>query len=371
MKKVTLLSPFHGGSHQVWAEGYVKHSQYNVRLLTLPARFWRWRMHGAALTLAREFIALNESPDLILATDMMDLSTFLAACRKEIGQAHVALYMHENQLTYPFRSDHSPKARDHHYAFINISSMMVADRIYFATRFHRDALLQALEPFMKQFPDHNELESSHMIAEKSAVLPVAIDLDALQTPKGPKQSKTLAPLILWNHRWEHDKNPEDFFAALRIMKDENIDFRLALCGEHYRTIPASFSAAKKDFNDQLIHAGYAPRKTYENLLRQSDIVISTSHHEFFGIAIIEAIAAGALPLLPNRLSYPEIIPDAFHKHCLYSSQQALIDQLRQYLNNLPTMRKKLLGLDQHMQRFSWHSLAKHYDATLSCKRDTI
>ena len=39
-------------------------------MLTLPDRFWKWRMHGGAVTLARRFMADGVgSPDVVLATD--------------------------------------------------------------------------------------------------------------------------------------------------------------------------------------------------------------------------------------------------------------------------------------------------------------
>jgi len=41
-------------------------------------------------------------------------------------------------------------------------------------------------------------------------------------------------------------------------------------------------------------------------------VLSTARHEFFGIAVVEALLAGCLPWLPDRLSYPELLPPALH-----------------------------------------------------------
>ena len=43
------------------------------------------------------------------------------------------------------------------------------------------------------------------------------------------------------------------------------------------------------------------------MLQSMDVVISTAEHEFFGIAVCEAVWAGAVPVLPRRLSYPELV----------------------------------------------------------------
>ncbi|RIK20256.1 MAG: DUF3524 domain-containing protein, partial [Anaerolineae bacterium] len=126
--QILLLSPYHGGSHRAWAEGYQANSAHKLSLLTLPAHFWKWRMHGGAVTLARFWLdTLSEKlPDLILATDLLDLTTFLALTRHKTADVPVALYMHENQLTYPLPADptigpmrRQLGERDRHYAFIN------------------------------------------------------------------------------------------------------------------------------------------------------------------------------------------------------------------------------------------------------------
>ena len=79
--RIFLLEPYCGGSHQAWAEGYAAHSRHEVRLLTLPARFWKWRMQGGAVTLAQSARDLGVAPDLILASDMLNLPAFIALTR--------------------------------------------------------------------------------------------------------------------------------------------------------------------------------------------------------------------------------------------------------------------------------------------------
>ncbi|MCK5007550.1 MAG: DUF3524 domain-containing protein, partial [Spirochaetales bacterium] len=48
-KRFLFLEPFYGGSHREFAEGWQQSSRHTLELHTLPARFWKWRMRGAAL----------------------------------------------------------------------------------------------------------------------------------------------------------------------------------------------------------------------------------------------------------------------------------------------------------------------------------
>jgi glycosyltransferase involved in cell wall biosynthesis len=74
--------------------------------------------------------------------------------------------------------------------------------------------------------------------------------------------------------------------------------------------------------------GYAPDlAAYRAMLRQSDIVVSTAIQEFFGISVIEALYCGCVPVLPQRLSYPELLPVEHHAACLYTNDGALAERL--------------------------------------------
>ena len=225
--KIALISPYHGGSHQAWVTGYQKQSQHEVRPFTLPARFWKWRMHGGGVTLARRFLESGFRPDLILSTDMLDLTTFLALTREQTHGVTAVLYMHENQLTYPLPADKSKGPmrrqlgeRDHHYAFVNYTSMLAADRVFFNSQYHHDSFFEALPRFLKHFPEYNELNTVGELRVKSVVLPVGVDFGRLKCDEKRGVRSEEVPLIIWNQRWEYDKNPEAFFAALYELADE-------------------------------------------------------------------------------------------------------------------------------------------------------
>ncbi|MCP4359105.1 MAG: DUF3524 domain-containing protein [Chloroflexi bacterium] len=378
MKKILLVSPYHGGSHKAWAQGYRRHSEHEVVLLTLPDRFWKWRMHGGAVTLARRFQESNFEPDLILVTDMLDVTSFLALTRPQTAHTPLALYMHENQLTYPLpqNSQTGPMRRqlgerDYHYVFINYASMLAADHIFFNSQFHLDSWFTAVPKFLKHFPEYNELNSVEKLRQKSRTLPVGVDFERLeigdwrlansdQSPISNPQS----PLILWNQRWEYDKNPEAFFAALYKMQKANIPFRLALCGQQYGKRPSSFDTAVNQLSDHLIHVGHAEPDKYRQLLWQADITISTAHHEFFGISILEAIYCHTFPILPHRLSYPELIPEPYHRQCLYQNEGGLAQRLRWALENKTLTKKTAVELATAVSQFSWSQIAPQYDHIL-------
>lgn len=371
MTKILIISPYHSGSHQAWAEGYQRYSQHQVELLTLPGRFWKWRMHGGAVTLARLYREqyATSPPDVILATDMLDLSTFLALTRDLTHNIATGLYMHENQLTYPLPAEpgrgpmrRQKGERDYHYVFVNYASMLTADFILFNSHFHQQALLAALPNFLKHFPDFNELDSLDSIADKSKVLPVGVDFERLQRPFHPPPDPHAPPLIIWNQRWEYDKNPRAFFRALYQIEAEGLPFRLALCGERFSRQPDYFSQALERLAPHLVHVGFAEADTYRQLLWEAAVTISTAHHEFFGISILEAIYCHTFPILPHRLSYPELIPEPFHLQCLYENEGGLLARLRQALTNPAETAVTAQQLAAHAAQYDWRQIAPRYDA---------
>ncbi len=62
------------------------------------------------------------------------------------------------------------------------------------------------------------------------------------------------------------------------------------------------------------------------------------------------MAAGAVPVLPSRLSFPELIKPRWHHATLYSDGD-LRARLGKALSNLTQVRNELDGLRQSMQRF--------------------
>lgn len=360
--RIWVIEPYFTGSHRAWAEGYARHSSHQVELLTMAGAFWKWRMLGGAMELAHQAAELwqqGRRPDVILASEMVNLPALIGLAQPYLSDVPVVLYFHENQLTYPLPPG---ERRDPSFGMINWLSALAADRLCFNSRFHLEQFFDEVPRLLKHFPDYQHLSWVDQVRKRAQILPVGCDLlglDALRPDETPPPGP---PIILWNQRWEYDKNPEMFFAALHRLAAEGIPFRVVVAGENARRQPEEFEAARQWLSERVVHWGFAEsRADYARLLWQADVVVSTARHEFFGVAVVEAIYCGCHPLLPRGLSYPELIPSEWHSECLYEGLDDLVNRLCQALQQPRTASP---ALRQAMARFDWANLTPLYDALL-------
>ncbi|GAB4437138.1 MAG: DUF3524 domain-containing protein [Chloroflexi bacterium OHK40] len=349
MAHILWLDPFHGGSHAAVAAGFAARSAHQVTLLTLPiAGGWRWRMRGGAVTLARLSRAADIRPDLIIASDMLDLATFRALTAELFHGVPAALYFHENQLTYPLPPG---RQRDLSFAWVNYTSALVADAVLFNSEFHRRDFLGALPALLGRYHDYRELETVAAIAARSHVLSPGVDLVSLDVAERPARAPG-PPIILWNSRWEYDKQPAAFFAALEALEARGVAFRLIVAGEHIDPQAPDFAAARERWAHRIVHWGFAPtREAYARLLHQADVVVSTAIQEYFGIGVVEALYCGCAPVLPRRLNYPDLLPPEYHAACLYDGEA-----------QLPALLAAALA--RPAQRELWRAIAAPHDWSL-------
>jgi glycosyltransferase involved in cell wall biosynthesis len=236
--------------------------------------------------------------------------------------------------------------------------MVAADQILFNSHYHQDAFFDAVGPFLKNFPDYRQLHLVDRVRDKTAVIGVGIPI----RPRG--QTPSLPPLVLWNQRWEYDKDPIGMFEMLYAVDEQGMDFRLALTGENFRQTPTEFEVARQHFGDRIIQFGYAEAHQYDAIVAAADIVVSTANHEFFGVGVAEGIAARAFPVLPRRLSYPEMLPDQVHPTCLYDTPGQAIELLTTALTD-PQLRSTVTDIaGPSLERFAWPIIGEAYDEVI-------
>ena len=326
--RVLALEPYYGGSHREFLDQWVAHSQHQWTLHTLPPYKWRWRMRHSALHFA-EHIDAGSEWDIIFCSDMLNLSEFLSLCPTSVRDLPRVVYFHENQLTYPVPEGHR---RDYHTAFMNFTSALCSTETWFNSNFHRTEFLTGMRTWMKRMPDHPPLEALNTVQDKSRVMYPGIRMGSTD------EAREKVPHLLWIGRHEYDKNISLLRDALQLLPSDRPDFKLSIIGGQFPDEPSPFQDIHQQFASNILHWGYLEsRADYEQVLSSADYIVSTAIHEFFGIAVMEAAATGAIPILPDRLAYPELFDHAQHPQFFYKgTAQSLSQRLMSSITSSPS-----------------------------------
>lgn len=368
--EILFIEPFYTGSHKQFANQLQHYSNHNIKLMTMDGKFWKWRMHGAAIYLSKEINTLKELPDLILASDMLDVATFMALTRQKLVNIPIITYFHENQFSYPLSEENTdPKTnRDTHYGMINYQSALASDFNLFNSYHNMNTFFQGLETTLKKMPDYAVLDTIPILKQKSEVLYLGLDLFDFNKPLSPIPTiisdiiNPDLPTILWNHRLEHDKNPQLFFELLIRLQEEKIPFQLLLLGEQTKKNKKKYQQYLVQLDNQILFEGSLSNELYHQVLRISDLLPVTSCHDTFGIAIAEAIYAGVKPLLPKALSYPELYNPSENPELFYLDSSDLYQKLKDYCMNFTSAtRKEQTSYSHLVSKFHWNTRIQYYD----------
>jgi glycosyltransferase involved in cell wall biosynthesis len=347
--KIAAIETFYGGSHRVFIDGLIRHSRHNINLFTLSDQNWRSRMKHSALEIFQNVDNLGEF-DLIFATSLCNVAELKAL----LGQTcpPIVLYVHENQHTYP---RNIRQKRDFQVEWIDFMNTVTADFVVYNSEFHRNSYHRSLREFIQKIPNTTIL-SEYWIKrtqERSATLYPGTDApDNLSK----RTSINNVPRIIWNHRWEYDKQPTIFLKTLIQCIDAGYDFELILLGKSPSATSNKYKILINQLSKHIIHYDYVEsREDYFSLLASGDIVVSTAIQENFGLSIVEAIQCGCFPLLPNRLSYPELIPKEYHNSVLYNTNNDFFSRL------VTIIEKKLFSQKDLCEKFMIHRWENRID----------
>jgi glycosyltransferase involved in cell wall biosynthesis len=315
--RVLLLSAYAAQSHRYWQGGLRQmFPQWDWTELALPPRHFSWRIRGNPLYWSLVERQTLETPyDLLIATSMVDLAT-LRGLVPALAHVPSLLYFHENQFEYPQdRQQHSLLEAQ----MVSLYAALAADGIAFNSRYNMTTFMKGCKRLLNRFPDRVPSGIVARLQDKARVLPVPLLPPAGQADSDPRDSSGSqwdwspgALRVLWSARFEHDKGGEGLYRLLQTLEQEALHYQLAVTGQQFRNSPSVFARIEQDFATRLVHFGFiASPLDYSALLHEADIIVSTALHEFQGLAVMQAVAAGCLPLVPDRLAYRETYADPF------------------------------------------------------------
>ncbi|KAM6078147.1 tRNA-queuosine alpha-mannosyltransferase isoform 5-T12 [Theristicus caerulescens] len=375
---VLLIEAFYGGSHKQLMDLLQEELQEDCVLCTLPAKKWHWKARTAALYFMQT-VPRSANYRILFASSVLNLAE-LAALRPDLGKLKKVLYFHENQLAYPVQKC---QERDFQYGYNQILSWFMPEHklahlekvngvkrngdAYQLEGLPGQQKSRALGALMKNSSTHREsglceaqpglCTTQHKGLPSPLTAPARLNKSEASESTNPCQEEDKQHLtfnlsnilsgrdcqqrplhVAWPHRWEHDKDPETFFKVLLKLKEKELPFHVSVLGEAFTEIPDIFSEAKKALGSSVLHWGYLPSKDdYFQALCMADVVVSTAKHEFFGVAMVEAVYCGCYPLCPKALVYPEIFPAEY----LYSTPEQLFKRLQNFCKRPDIVRKHL------------------------------
>nr|CDS20648.1 glycosyltransferase domain containing protein [Echinococcus granulosus] len=409
---ILLVEGFNGGSHKQLIstlEGLLTEKGETVCVVSLPANKWHWRARTGALALAAlipKSSRANGGFRVLFTSAVFSLPELLALRPDLASIPHKYLYFHENQLTYPLREGDKNAAKpDYQFGYVQVLSALAADLVLFNSSFNMHSFYERLPAFLAavlptppspRVPEPRELVEK-LLKPKSRVLhflveppplPVLFHGDvedfeaAIRFQAERIRARGRAPLrILWNHRWDYDKNPVDFFKVIFDLANISVDeeffnlggstlrpsigdvmtpseitpppppskqaqtnFQISVIGGASQDVPRIFPIAESYLRStgHIAVWGFVDsRETYWRTLTDCDVVVSTAKHEFFGVAVVEAVAVGCVPLLPHRLAYPELLAhEPTPSKCLYRTLPQMRKQLKCWIGAPDRLRER-------------------------------
>ena len=304
--RIGLLEPYDTGSHHAWlrvmpATRPHHHAAHPQRRVLEVAHARRRRDAGAPLSRA------GRARRLLLATDMLDLTTFLALTR-ELTHAHPRARSTCTRTSSPTRRGPA-KSATCTMALSTMPRMLCAERVLFNSPYHLESWFDELPRLLKHFPDYNELPTVAALRARSEVLPLGLDLAALRRPPpdaprgGPAADPVEPPLGV-------RQEPGEFLRALYALAERGLEFQRGAPGRGFVRVPPEFEEARARLGDAH-RAVRLCRAAMPTMPAGCGRPISSSAPPcttFSAPRWSRRMYCGCLPILPDRLAYPQFIP---------------------------------------------------------------
>ena len=218
---------------------------------------------------------------------------------KITGILHAGSY-DSNDFTY--RSGMRPWAH-----MLEACWLQMFDLVFVGTQYHKDLILK----------------NHHVNPEKIHVTGLPFYPEEFTKPR---QKAIKENLIVFPHRLDEEKHPEVFDALVWELRKSGLVFEAIKTAEQFTT-----------------------KGMYYDTLSKARVSVSCASQETFGYAMLESVALGCIPFVPDALSYQELFPAAFRYKTFSELKGKVISALRYDYGLTPEM-KTLSGC--HNKEFS-------------------
>ena len=218
-------------------------------------------------------------------------------------------YVIHDSLPYPAESLFSR-------LWLQLGGSIASDRLVYASQHCYDMAQDSFSRYVTP-------EVMESLNRRSQVL--LFGLLSGDEPRSPRASGKKLPVMLYNHRFELYKQPHKTWEVYKTLRQQGYQFDIWVTqalGQKTKEYPA----------EHLIHA---PER--DDYLRQiaSVCAINTinSTHETYCISAVDSMAVGHLVVLPNAITFPELVPQDYPY--LFSDEEQQTKMLAYILSTWP------------------------------------
>lgn len=179
---------------------------------------------------------------------------------------------------------------------LELSWLKMLDAVCVATQFHKDLILEQVN-----YADSPKIKNKIYVTGFPIFPEFTTEFIGHTTPKLNR--------IVFPHRLAFEKQPH-LFDRLELAFKDQVSNSLS---KSYTFIKTKECVKTKE--------------AYYSVLNSSKIAVSFANQETFGIAMLESVLCGCIPIVPNRLSYAELYPDIFKYDCNVDSNVELQNAL--------------------------------------------
>tara|TARA_B100001094_G_scaffold60705_1_gene56288 strand:+ start:24160 stop:25242 length:1083 start_codon:yes stop_codon:yes gene_type:complete len=182
------------------------------------------------------------------------------------------------------------------------------DDNYFATKFHIDMFTQTF------FEDDRDIDRQLLHSIRQVGWPMEYIESDLANYKGMAKED----MILFPHRLAPEKQPEVF----DYLSEQMPEYNWVKCQE--------LNLSKEE---------------YHTMLGKAKMVFSANLQETLGISVFEGLVVGAIPLVPDRLSYTEMWSDTFKYPSEWTTS---LDAVKENIEQIKTHIRILMNKNSDM-----------------------
>jgi glycosyltransferase involved in cell wall biosynthesis len=201
-----------------------------------------------------------------------------------------------------------------------------------------------------------------------AVIPNGLHIDKLATSTEPGAFRhetgieNAAPIILNHGRLSYKKGLDILIRAFAIVRETVPDARLVLVGPDDEGIRTGLEALSNDLGlgKAVLFTGELTGARLANAISAADVWALTSHAENFGIAVVEAMAAGKPTVISNAVNIAQDAQDAGATVMVDVDADAAASAILRLLGDKELRRSIGDHALRFVERFDWTNVSGQY-----------